>query len=55
MISLAFFDLIYLISSLLIFAVPIMWPDTALSSTFAYSIPFLLPAAHIGLTGKFNY
>ena len=46
------YDLVYLISSLFIFALPLLWPAITSNNFFPYSITYLLPIAHVGMTGK---
>ena len=51
MVCLAYFDTIYLVSSIFIFAVPLLWPSIATTFVFTHSITLLLPTAHIGING----
>ena len=50
--SLSFFDLIYLISSIFIFAFPLFLPELTTSFIFTYTMTILLPLAHIGLIAE---
>ncbi|XP_023341605.1 FMRFamide receptor [Eurytemora carolleeae] len=52
MMFLSFFDLLYLIASLLLFSVPLIWNAAPSHPAFTKSIPFILPTAHIGMTGS---
>ena len=51
MVCMAYFDTIYLTSSLFIFAVPLLWPPISRTFLFTHSITLLLPTAHIGING----
>ena len=51
MMSLALSDLLYLASSAWVFSCPLLWPDISTTHMFAYSVTFMLPLAHTGLTG----
>ena len=55
MVFLALFDAIYLIAAMLIFSVPILWPNISTTSVFTHLITILLPTAHIGINGNFNF
>ena len=52
MLSLCLYDLVYLISSMMIFSLPLLMPSLVMSVRFTYSIPYLLPLAHIAMTGS---
>ena len=52
MLCLAYVDTLYLISALLIFSVPLLWPRVATTWTFTIMITYLLPVAHITLNGR---
>ena len=52
MLSLCIYDLFCLLSSMVIFAVPLLWPKIPSWPGFVYAIPYLLPVAHIGMTGE---
>jgi hypothetical protein len=52
MLSLCMYDLVYLISSMMIFSLPLLMPSLVMSVRFTYSIPYLLPLAHIAMTGS---
>jgi hypothetical protein len=44
-------------ASMMIFSLPLLWPSLVIDSDsvrFTYSIPFLLPIAHIAMTGHTN-
>ena len=51
MISLSLYDLVCLVSSLVIFSLPLLWPSIPSSLLFTHSVPYLLPIAHVGMTG----
>jgi hypothetical protein len=34
-----------------IFSVPLLWPTVAADPHFIHMVPFILPIAHIGMTG----
>ena len=42
---------IYLLCSLVIFSMPLLWPSLPAHRIYTLSIPILLPIAHMGLTG----
>ena len=50
--ALAIYDLFYLFSSIFIFAIPLLWPESSGTILFTYSVPYLLAMAHIGMTGE---
>ena len=52
MITLCVFDLVLLISSLLIFPLPILWPSIPSLTHFIKSIPILLFVKNVGVTGS---
>ena len=52
MVCMAYFDTIYLSSSMFIFAVPLLWPPISQTFLFTHSITLLLPTAHIGINGR---
>ena len=52
MVWLAVFDTVYLSSALVIFSVPILWPEISVTAVFTRLITLLLPTAHIGLNGS---
>ena len=54
MMSLALSDLVYLASSAWVFSCPLLWPDISATHMFAYSVTFMLPLAHTGLTGNIH-
>ena len=41
----------YLLCSLAIFSMPLLWPSLPAHRVYTLSIPILLPIAHMGLTG----
>ena len=41
----------YLLCSLAIFSMPLLWPSLPAHRIYTLSIPILLPIAHMGLTG----
>ena len=45
-------DQMYLLCSLAIFSMPLLWPSLPAHRIYTHSIPILLPIAHMGLTGK---
>ena len=51
MLSLCLYDLIYLMASMMIFSLPLLMPSLVMSISFTYSVPYLLPIAHIAMTG----
>ena len=51
MVSLAYFDSLYIICSVFVFALPLVYPACATTFLFTNSITILLPLAHIGLNG----
>ena len=52
MMSLCVYDLIYLTASLVMFSLPLLYPDVVLDMTFATSVTYLLPTAQIAMTGQ---
>ena len=52
MMSLAASDLLYLTCSSWVFSLPLLWPSIASTWLFAFSVTFMLPLAHTGLTGS---
>ncbi len=52
MVWLAVFDTVYLSSALVIFSIPILWPEISVTKVFTHLITVLLPTAHIGLNGE---
>ena len=52
MVCLAYFDTIYLASSLFIFSLPLLTPRIAQTYIFTHAITVLLPTAHMGINGK---
>ena len=52
MVWLAVFDMVYLSSALVIFSIPILWPQISVTMVFTHLITYLLPIAHIGLNGE---
>ena len=52
MISLCVYDLIYMTASLLMFSLPLLYPNIILSLSFKYSVTFLLPIAQTAMTGQ---
>ena len=52
MVWLAVFDTVYLSSALVIFSIPILWPEISVTNVFTNLITVLLPTAHIGLNGE---
>ena len=52
MLTLCLYDMVYLVASLMIFSLPLLWPSLVMSVNFTYSIPYLLPIAHIAMTGN---
>ena len=55
MLTLCLYDLIYLITSVLMFAVPLLYPVVVMNITFTFSVPFLLPIAQTAMTGIYIY
>ena len=55
MVCLAYFDTIYLASSLFIFSLPLLTPRIAQTYIFTNAITVLLPTAHMGINGKVGY
>ena len=53
MLTLCLYDLVYLMASMMIFSLPLLWPFLVID-IFTYSIPFLLPIAHIAMTGHLS-
>ena len=51
MLTLCLYDLIYLITSVLMFAVPLLYPLVVMNMAFTFSVPFLLPIAQTAMTG----
>ena len=51
MVCMAYFDTLYLASSVAIFAVPLVRPPLAHTFLFTHLITILLPTAHIGING----
>jgi hypothetical protein len=51
MMTLCGYDLVYLMCSLVIFSFPLLWPSLPSFLFFPYSVTYLLPVAHIGMTG----
>ena len=51
MMTLCVYDLVYLVCSLAVFSFPLLWPSLPTFFFFPYSITYLLPVAHIGMTG----
>ena len=43
---------VYLLSSVFIFSVPVLVPGLATSRAFCHLISFLLPLAHLSLSGR---
>ena len=54
MMCLCSYHLVYVITSLLIFAFPLLLPPINLSALFTRSIPYMLTIAHVAVTGR-NY
>merc|ERR1719206_313081 len=52
MLSLAIFDLLYILMSIMLFSLPTLYPSIRRISVYAYLVPVLLPLAQIGLTGS---
>ena len=52
MLTLCGYDLVYLLCSLVIFSFPLLWPSLPTFIYFPYSVTYLLPIAHIGMTGS---
>ena len=52
MMSLCVYELIYLTASLVMFSLPLLYPDVVLDMTFATSVTYLLPTAQIAMTGQ---
>ena len=52
MISLCVYDLIYMTASLLMFSLPLLYPNIILSLRFTHSVTFLLPVAQTAMTGQ---
>ena len=53
MVSLAYFDSLYIVCSVFVFALPLLYPTCATTFLFTNSITVLLPLAHVGLNGEF--
>ena len=51
MLTLCLYDLVYLITSVLMFAVPLLYPVIVMNISFTFSVPFLLPIAQTAMTG----
>ena len=51
MVSLAYFDSLYIVCSVFVFAMPLIYPACATTFLFTNSITILLPLAHVGLSG----
>ena len=51
MITLCTYDLVYLIASLLMFSIPLLYPGIVVNVQFTFSVPFLLPIAQTAMTG----
>ena len=51
MVSLAYFDSLYIVCSVFVFALPLVYPACSTTFLFTNSITILLPLAHIGLNG----
>ena len=51
MLSLCAYDLVYLLASVTMFAVPLLYPGVVIHDTFTLSVPFLLPIAQTSMTG----
>ena len=54
MMTLCGYDLVYLMCSLVIFSFPLLWPSLPSFIFFPYSVTYLLPVAHIGMSGTTN-
>ena len=54
MMTMCGYDLVYLICSLVIFSFPLLWPSLPSFIFFPYSVTYLLPVAHIGMSGTTN-
>ena len=52
MLTLCLYDLIYLITSVLMFAVPLLYPLVVMNIAFTFSVPFLLPIAQDIVDGR---
>ena len=52
MVSLAYFDSLYIACSVFVFAMPLIYPACATTSIFTNAITILLPLAHVGLNGE---
>ena len=52
MITLCTYDLAYLIASLLMFSVPLLYPGIVVNIQFTFSVPYLLPIAQTAMTGS---
>ena len=52
MLSLAYFDSLYIACSVFLFALPLVYPACATTFLFTNSITVLFPLAHVGLNGR---
>ena len=52
MMTLCMYDLIYLVCSMVIFSLPLLWPSIPSSFIFTHSIPYMLPIAQVAMTGR---
>lgn len=55
MICLAVYDLIYIISNILIFSLPLFFDEYLTSGTYYHIMPLALPLAQIGMTGSIYF
>ena len=55
MLTLCCYDLVYLMCSLVIFSLPLLCPSLPYHIFFPYSVTYLLPVAHVGMTGAEEY
>jgi len=52
MLSLAIFDLLYVLMSIMLFGLPTLYPEVRQVAWYAYLVPVMLPMAQVGLTGS---
>ncbi|XP_023347416.1 FMRFamide receptor [Eurytemora carolleeae] len=52
MLTLAIYDILYIVTSILLFGIPSLYPAVYNQSTFKHLVPILLPLIHVGLTGS---